>query len=127
MKLDAIGIVASDLKKAVAFYSLLGLKFEECGNDADHIEAVTTSGLRLMLDSEELIKKLKPNWVKPQGQRMALAFLCDSPKHVDEQFARIVSAGFKVETQPWDAFWGQRYATVIDPDGNAVDLFAPLN
>jgi hypothetical protein len=25
-----------------------------------------------------------------------------------------------------DAFWGQRYATVLDPDGNPVDLFAPL-
>ncbi len=24
----------------------------------------------------------------------------------------------------WDAFWGQRYTTVIDPDGNLVDLFA---
>ncbi|MFL6036949.1 MAG: glyoxalase, partial [Gaiellaceae bacterium] len=28
--------------------------------------------------------------------------------------------------EPFDAFWGQRYATVVDPDGNAVDLFAPL-
>ena len=27
--------------------------------------------------------------------------------------------------EPFDAFWGQRYATVLDPDGNAVDLFAP--
>lgn len=27
---------------------------------------------------------------------------------------------------PFDAPWGQRYATVLDPDGNGVDLFAPL-
>lgn len=27
---------------------------------------------------------------------------------------------------PWDAFWGQRYAVVVDPDGNLVDLFADL-
>jgi uncharacterized glyoxalase superfamily protein PhnB len=27
---------------------------------------------------------------------------------------------------PWDAFWGQRYAFLQDPDGNRVDLFAPL-
>jgi hypothetical protein len=27
---------------------------------------------------------------------------------------------------PYDAPWGQRYATVLDPDGNIVDLFAPL-
>lgn len=29
-------------------------------------------------------------------------------------------------TLAWDAFWGQRYATALDPDGNAVDLFAVL-
>ena len=28
--------------------------------------------------------------------------------------------------EPWDAFWGQRYAQVRDPDGNPVDLYAPL-
>jgi uncharacterized glyoxalase superfamily protein PhnB len=28
--------------------------------------------------------------------------------------------------EPWDAFWGQRYAVVHDPDGNGVDLFCPL-
>jgi hypothetical protein len=27
---------------------------------------------------------------------------------------------------PWDAFWGMRYATVADPDGNGIDLYANL-
>jgi len=31
------------------------------------------------------------------------------------------------ELSPWDAFWGQRYATDYDPDGNGVGLFAPLD
>ena len=39
----------------------------------------------------------------------------DSPADVDD--------GHKA---PWDAPWGQRYALVRDPDGNAVDLFCPL-
>lgn len=126
MKLDAIGIVSRDLNKSVTFYQMLGLKFEACEKDAQHIEAVTPSGLRVMLDSEELMKKLKPHWVKPEGQRMTLAFSCETPANVDGLFAKMEAAGFKSETKPWDAFWGQRYATVIDPDGNAVDLFAPL-
>jgi uncharacterized glyoxalase superfamily protein PhnB len=29
--------------------------------------------------------------------------------------------------EPWDAFWGQRYATAKDPDGNHVDLFASIS
>lgn len=126
MKLDAIGIVASDMKKSVAFYEMLGLEFEACENTQDHIEALLPSGLRIMLDSEKLMKDLKPNWVKPQGQRMTLAFVCESPRAVDDLYSKLENAGHKGETKPWDAFWGQRYATILDPDGNAVDLFAAL-
>jgi predicted lactoylglutathione lyase len=125
MKLDAIGIVSKDLKKSVKFYSLLGLEFPE--SNEDHIEAVTESGIRVMLDSETLIKSISPGWVRPAGQTMAMAFLCDSPESVDETFKQVVAAGFKAGKEPWDAFWGQRYASVIDPDGNSVDLFAPLS
>ena len=36
------------------------------------------------------------------------------------------AAGHEGHLVPWDAFWGQRYATVHDPDGNAIELFADL-
>lgn len=124
MKLDAIGIVSKNLKESVRFYSLLGLKFPEI--EEDHLEAKSECGLRVMLDAEALMKKLNPEWVQPAGQRMTLAFLCESPKQVDEAFAAVTAAGFAAGKKPWDAFWGQRYASVVDPDGNAVDLFAPL-
>ncbi len=39
---------------------------------------------------------------------------------------QIVAAGFRSKDAPYDAFWGQRYATVLDPDDNPVDLFAQL-
>jgi uncharacterized glyoxalase superfamily protein PhnB len=124
-KLDAIGIVCADIAKSVRFYRLLGLGFPESAED--HIEATTANGMRVMLDKLELMKQLNPEWVPPVGQRMALAFKCASPKEVDETFARIVQAGFKSkDVAPYDAFWGQRYATVFDPDGNGVDLFAEL-
>jgi uncharacterized glyoxalase superfamily protein PhnB len=28
--------------------------------------------------------------------------------------------------EPMDAFWGQRYAQVKDPDGTVIDLYATL-
>jgi hypothetical protein len=28
--------------------------------------------------------------------------------------------------EPWDAFWGQRYVTVKDPDRYQIDIFAEL-
>jgi len=45
---------------------------------------------------------------------------------VDAAFADLTGAGYEAHLEPWDAFWGMRYASVRDPDGNPVDLFAPL-
>jgi catechol 2,3-dioxygenase-like lactoylglutathione lyase family enzyme len=124
-KLDAIGIICADMAKSRRFYGLLGLTFPDV--DEDHIEATAPNGLRVMLDKLEMIKKLDPEWVPPVGQRMGLAFRCDSPDDVNKQFARVVQAGFRSkDTAPYDAPWGQRYASVFDPDGNIVDLFAEL-
>ncbi len=58
------------------------------------------------------------------GHRVALAFAAPSPDAVDAAYAEIVAAGFTGHVAPWDAFWGQRYAVVHDPDGNALELFA---
>jgi uncharacterized glyoxalase superfamily protein PhnB len=126
MKLDAIGIVAKDLRKSVVFYRMLGLGFPDAPGSEDHVEAMTDAGMRVMLDSEALMAKLQPGWTRPATQSMALAFLCSSPADVDARYEAILAAGFEGAAPPWDAFWGQRYAQVLDPDGHRVDLFAPL-
>ncbi len=72
------------------------------------------------------LQQLDPHWQPPTGHPLALAFHCGSAGGVDETYAAILAAGFAGKSEPWDAFWGQRYARVVDPDGNAVDLFAPL-
>jgi uncharacterized glyoxalase superfamily protein PhnB len=54
---------------------------------------------------------------------MSLAFLCSSPEEVDATYERLATLGHGYK-EPWDAFWGQRYAIVKDPDGNHIDLFA---
>ena len=50
----------------------------------------------------------------------------ESPAEVDAMFERLTRAGHPGSLKPYDAPWGQRYATVLDPDRNLVDLFAPL-
>lgn len=123
--LSAIGIVSTDLRASIRFYGLLGVTFPE--PDGDHVEAALPSGLRLMLDDLKLIKELdKGAWTEPKGHRMGLAFECGSPAEVDALHATVTAAGHASKTAPWDAFWGQRYAQVVDPDGNVVDLFAAL-
>jgi catechol 2,3-dioxygenase-like lactoylglutathione lyase family enzyme len=122
-QLDAIGIVSSDLARSRAFYALLGLEVAE---GDDHVEATAPNGMRLMFDTEDVIRSFRPDWTRETGNQVALAFACGSPADVDETYARVVAAGFEGEKEPWDAFWGYRYALLRDPDGVQVDLFAAL-
>ena len=125
-KLDAIGLVVADMTEAMDFYRKLGLEFT-MGTEADeHVEASGPGGLRIMFDTEESVKSFS-SWEAPSGShRMALAFLCEGPAEVDRLHLELTVAGARSHLPPFDAPWGQRYATVLDPSGNAVDLFAPL-
>lgn len=124
-RLDAIGIVVSNLSKSIEFYRMLGVPFDDPVEE-DHLEALLPSGLRLMLDTEEVIRSFDAGWKRPVGQSIGLAFHCETAVGVDAVFAQVLNAGFRGKLEPWDAFWGQRYAQVLDPDGHSVDLFAPL-
>ncbi|MFQ6143396.1 VOC family protein [Streptomyces seoulensis] len=122
-----IGLVVSDLAAALAFYRRLGLAFPEGAEREPHVEAELPGGLVLALDTEDTVRSFHPGWRPPaSGGRVSLAFRCDSPAEVDAGYDDLVGAGYHGELKPWDAFWGMRYAVVHDPDGNGVDLFAPL-
>ena len=125
MSLDAIGVVSGDLKKSVKFYALLGVALKGDGG-VEHLSGKTGSGVTLMVDSLKLIKSFNPKYKKAKGSGVVLCFKQRSAKAVDALYERITGAGFKSVHQPWDAFWGQRYACVSDPDGNQIDLFAQL-
>lgn len=124
LRFDALGVVVGDMQKSLSFYRLLGLEPTE--EMEGHVELPLARGLRLMLDTEEVVKSFS-KWEPPTGgHRMALAFLCENPQEVDDRYREIVAAGHAGHVEPFDAPWGQRYATVLDPDGNPIDLFARL-
>jgi uncharacterized glyoxalase superfamily protein PhnB len=127
--LQAIGVVVDDLERSVALYRRLGLAFpdEVDPEGHGHVEAELPGGLRVMFDTVETIQSFDPEWRAPSGSpRAALAFECGSPDEVDATYRELVEAGCASHKEPWDAFWGMRYAQLRDPDGNAIDLFASL-
>ncbi|MGD7008254.1 VOC family protein [Metabacillus sp. 84] len=123
IKLDMVGIVVKDMKKALNFYRILGLEIPEQANQESHVE-VSQNGFRLAFDTQEMIRDIYGSWEKPAGHRIELAFLCTSRQGVDETFSRLMERGYSGHKEPWDAFWGQRYAVVEDPDGNLISIFA---
>ena len=125
-RLDMIGMVVQDMARSLAFYRKLGLDLPADADTQPHVETTLPGGLRLAWDTVETIRSFDSSWTPPSGgPRFALAFLHDSPADVDRAYAELTALGYEGYKEPWDAFWGQRYAIVLDPDGNSVDLFAP--
>lgn len=124
----AIGLVVEDMARSLAFYRLLGLDVPADAANDEHVDANLPGGIRLMWDNIDLIRSIDPDWTPPTGSsRVGLAFECASVAEVDKTYAELVSRGYPGRKEPWDAPWGQRYATVDDPDGNGVDLFCALS
>jgi len=125
-RVDAVSVVAADLRASVAFYALLGFEFPPLGGEDKHIEPKRLDNeARLMIDDRGLMTSILGQAPTPPSHS-TFALACASANEVDALVKRIGAAGHTVKKAPWDAFWGQRYAIVADPDGYMVDLFAPL-
>jgi len=126
---SALGIVVADMAASLAFYRRLGIDVPDTADNEPHVAAELPGGFQLMWDTQDTIRSFDPSWTPAGGggHAMALAIGCDNAAEVDSLHDDLVAAGHRSHLAPWDAFWGQRYASVLDPDGNAVDLFAPLD
>ncbi|MBX3066867.1 MAG: VOC family protein [Anaerolineae bacterium] len=125
-RLDLIGIVVKDMKASLAFYRELGFTIPSEADVEGHVEITLPNGLRVAWDTVEVIRSFAPEWEPASGgHRMGMALLCDNPAEVDTVYQRLVKMGYHGHKAPFDAFWGQRYAQIADPDGNVIDLFAP--
>lgn len=121
-----IGCVADDMAATLAFYRRLGLDIPAAADTEPHVEFTLPGGLLLVWDTAANVRSFAPDWDAPRGGRIGLAFTCADPAAVDRTHDDLVAAGYASHLAPFDAFWGQRYATVLDPDGNGVDLLAAL-
>jgi len=128
LSFDFIGIVTDDLGSSLAFYRSLGLDIPTGQDDAAHVEVPLPGGMTLAWDPVSTVRGFLPGFELPHGEnRIGFAFRADSPEEVDRVYAELVATHpSAAHTAPWDAPWGQRYSTVLDPDGNSIDLYAPL-
>jgi catechol 2,3-dioxygenase-like lactoylglutathione lyase family enzyme len=129
MNLSQVNLIVRDMPRSLAFYRRLGLTIDE-GSDRvwarHHASCRTPNGIRLEFDSEAFAHQW--GWQGSPGAGMGVLFF-DVPtrEDVDRIFADLTQTGAKVHKPPEDAFWGQRYAIVEDPDGHAVGLMSPLD
>ena len=122
--LKVVGIAVKDMAASLKYYRLLGLEIPE-GQDAEGHVQIEGAAVTIAWDTFDVLKGVYGEWNdRPVGHRIELAFECGSAAEVDATYARMAAAGPFGHREPWDAFWGQRYAVVSDPDGNLISLFA---
>lgn len=120
--------VVRDMAKSLAFYRLLGLDIPPELDEESMVEYQASNGFTLTWSLEAMfVQSGGDKWKDLPGRgRVRLSFHCGSPEGVDETYVRMTTAGYVGESAPWDAFWGQRFAQLLDPDGCMIDIFAPL-
>lgn len=122
---EAVAIIVSDMERSAEFYKLLGIDFAKGVQAPGNVDVTLPSGMRLIFSTEERVRRFHPDFVPQQSPgRVTLAFRCSSPLEVDAIHESIVDAGHESYLDPFDVFWGHRYAAVADPDGTRIDLFA---
>ncbi len=115
-QLNAIGIVVTDMAESIRFYRTLGLDVPETP-DEGHVDTFLPERRALHARLGGHHPQLRARVERENGNQIGLAFECSSPAEVDELYAKVVEAGFESAKAPWDAFWGQRYASLARPRG----------
>ncbi len=122
--LNQLNLVVADMDATVSFYRRLGLPID-AQPGAHHVAVELAGGMLVEFDSVQFVSEWDSGWSGATGGATVLGFSLASPEAVDETYAQLTGDGYRGHQQPYDAFWGARYAIVDDPDGNPVGLMSP--
>jgi catechol 2,3-dioxygenase-like lactoylglutathione lyase family enzyme len=128
---NQLNIVVRDMDAAIRFYRMLGLDTSSTAGDwppgsgARHVDGQPEGGAHLDLDNAEMTRIWAGQALEPGTA--VIGFCVPSRETVDDKFAQLTAAGHLGRRQPYDAFFGSRYAIVEDPDGHCIGLMSPAD
>jgi catechol 2,3-dioxygenase-like lactoylglutathione lyase family enzyme len=130
IRLDQLNLVVRDVVASQAFYTRLGLAFSEESDPVWAHHHVTAprgdiAPVDIDLDSTVFAGKWNVGW--PGGPGVVLGFKVETRQDVDDVVGELRAEGVAVQQEPYDTFWGARYAIVSDPDGHAVGIMSPVD
>lgn len=127
-RLDQVNIVVGDMDVMAAFYERLGYRFVDRDPDwaPHHRNSVGgEGGADVDLDSAAFAAVWNEGW--PGGSGVVLSFRVDERDEVDRLHGELVANGATSQQEPWDAFFGARFACVADPEGNTIALMSVID
>lgn len=122
MKFASVRIVTNDIDKLLAFYATLtgvaGVRL------APDFAEMRLPGATLAIASERSIKQFNAGAATAAANHSAiLEFQVDD---VDDVRVRLGDTAVAYVMQPVDQPWGNRSMLLRDPDGNLINVFAPI-
>ena len=108
--IDAITLTSHDMARAVEFYTALGFRLTYGGADSPF---TSFAGRDCYLNLT-----LQP----PEKEWSWWGRVIFHVSDVDAIHDRALAAGFKPDTSPRDAEWGERYFHITDPDGHELSF-----
>jgi len=126
VSLKTIGIISKNMKETLDFYRTLGFAIPKEADKEENYD-FENSGIIMGFLTEKLAQQSDPNYQNSTGNSINLQFLCNSSEEVNKIYKKLIAAGYKSYSEPWDTFWGQRFARIIDPDERIVNIYAYIN
>ncbi len=115
--ISAVTLLVANMGTSMKFYNSLGFEVLFGGADANFTSLRVGAGfLNLQVD---VLSTVAPG--APWGR--VVIWVGD----VDAVYRKVVSCGWKTETVPEDAPWGERYFHVRDPDGHELSFARPIS
>ena len=112
--ISAITLATHNMSRAVRFYRMLGFEIVHGGDDAAFTSfRAGTNYVNLIAQPAER------NW---SWWGRVIFYHSD----VDAFHACVVAAGYRPDTAPRDAEWGERFFHLTDPDGHELSFAWPL-
>jgi uncharacterized glyoxalase superfamily protein PhnB len=128
--LKKVNIVAEHYEETLEFYRLLGLNIPEVlakHANTKHAPALNEDA-SFAIDNSELANIYNAGWRKGKSRKsVLLTAQVSSRNDVDQTFNSLIAAGHAAVQVPYDAFWGARYAIVMDPEGNWVGIESAMD
>jgi catechol 2,3-dioxygenase-like lactoylglutathione lyase family enzyme len=133
-RFGGIDVISNDMAKSLAFYRELGLEIPDdqvwfVDGVPHHVDLHFDGESGVDIDSARMTTLYDPAWAASAaaGAAVVLLFRTDTRNDVDALHDHMIGLGHPSHLAPFDAFWGARYAVIIDPDGNHVSLMSPLD
>jgi uncharacterized glyoxalase superfamily protein PhnB len=126
--LNQINLVVRDMDAMLDFYRTLGVDIATTDPpwDRHHRNAALNGGIDLDFDSTGFAAQWDEGWPSG-GTGPVIGFSFATRDAVDATYAKLIDAGYAAQQPPYDAFWGARYAVIVDPENNIVGLMSPID